>query len=286
MNGSMDGVDVFEALAESYYALCVAIGPAKGVSGRSHGLRFGSLGGGIPDINRLMPTRTAHETADADLDAALEQLRGSPVLSAWIPLEPSPADIADRFLARGFRPNPGDRPEPAMAADLRNLPSQLPLPGVEILRVASRRDVDTANRVLAEGFEAPPEVGTFLADLTADAVLDAGGSVRTFLATLGGRPVATALASVHAGVVGIYSVATVPEARGRGLGRAVTLAAMDEGASRGATVAVLEASEMGRPVYERLGFEETGRYRILIRNTEDAMSAVRPGHVEGRAIGR
>jgi ribosomal protein S18 acetylase RimI-like enzyme len=63
----------------------------------------------------------------------------------------------------------------------------------------------------------------------------------------------------------ISNVATLPEARNRGLGRAVTLAAMHAGAEAGATIAVLESSEMGLNVYRRLGFEEFGRYKVLAR---------------------
>jgi GNAT superfamily N-acetyltransferase len=263
----MDGLDVFEALAASYHALCVAVRTGNVVVGEAPGLRFGSLGGGIPDINRLMPTHMADATADRDLDAALEELRESPVLSAWIPPDASPADIADRFLARGFQPAQGDG-DPAMVADLETVPAQRSMPGVEIRRVATRDEVDAANRALADGFEAPTEMGTFFANLTAGAVLDPAGSARTFLATLEGRPVATALAFVHAGVLAVYSVATVPDARGLGLGRAVTIAAMQEGADRGAGAAVLEASTMGRPVYEKLGFQVAGRYQILSRTAD------------------
>ena len=70
-------------------------------------------------------------------------------------------------------------------------------------------------------------------------------------------------------LVGIYSVATVPDARGGGLGRAVTLAAMRDGATAGARHAILESSSMGLPVYSRLGFVEAGRYEVLIRRRED-----------------
>lgn len=58
---------------------------------------------------------------------------------------------------------------------------------------------------------------------------------------------------------------TVADARGRGFGRAVTLAAMHAGAEAGAAVAVLQSTEMGHGVYRRLGFEEFGRYRDLVR---------------------
>ncbi len=54
--------------------------------------------------------------------------------------------------------------------------------------------------------------------------------------------------------MGIYYVATLPAARGRGIGRAVTLAPLLEARARGYRVAVQHSTEMGVFVYQRLGF--------------------------------
>jgi predicted acetyltransferase len=68
---------------------------------------------------------------------------------------------------------------------------------------------------------------------------------------------------VDRGVV-ILNVTTIPEFRGRGFGRALTLAAMRAGAELGARIAVLQSTEMGHGVYRRLGFEPFGRYRRCV----------------------
>jgi ribosomal protein S18 acetylase RimI-like enzyme len=85
------------------------------------------------------------------------------------------------------------------------------------------------------------------------------------LARRSGQPVATALAVVDGDAVVIYNVATLPEARGRGIGAAITLAALRDARSGGATLGVLESSEIGYGVYRRIGFREAGRFRILVR---------------------
>src|SRR5205809_413620 len=95
-----------------------------------------------------------------------------------------------------------------------------------------------------------------------------GGSGRTTGLTIsesvGGddRPVGTALGVVDGPVLGIFNVATVPDARRRGVGRAVMLAAMRDGANRGCRLAVLQSSDMGHTVYERLGFRDFGTYEL------------------------
>jgi GNAT superfamily N-acetyltransferase len=80
----------------------------------------------------------------------------------------------------------------------------------------------------------------------------------------GGGPVAAAWTCVSHGFAGIGFVGTLEAARGRGLGAAVTAAAMRLGADMGAQRSVLQASPMGRPVYARIGFREVGRYRLLV----------------------
>jgi GNAT superfamily N-acetyltransferase len=56
----------------------------------------------------------------------------------------------------------------------------------------------------------------------------------------------------------IGALGVVPGARRRGLGAALTEAAAGWLQDRGASTVLLYATEMGRPVYERLGFEHDG----------------------------
>lgn len=55
-------------------------------------------------------------------------------------------------------------------------------------------------------------------------------------------------------MIGVFNIAVVPSARGRGLGRALTEAALRDGVAAGADAAYLHASPMGRPLYEAMGF--------------------------------
>jgi predicted N-acetyltransferase YhbS len=62
----------------------------------------------------------------------------------------------------------------------------------------------------------------------------------------------------------IGALGVLPEARRRGVGEALTRAACDRLRERGAETVLLFATDMGRPLYERLGFE-----------TEDTVTAWR-----------
>jgi hypothetical protein len=76
-----------------------------------------------------------------------------------------------------------------------------------------------------------------------------------------GLPVSTGLTMLKIGIAWIGWVATRPEARGHGYGRLATIAAVRPGFKLGGTLASLEATSMGVPIYLRLGFREILRYR-------------------------
>ena len=75
-----------------------------------------------------------------------------------------------------------------------------------------------------------------------------------FRSRLDGRAIATSLGLLIDGTVAIFNVATAADARRRGAGGAITAAAMTAAQAKGARWAHLESSDMGRSVYERLGF--------------------------------
>jgi hypothetical protein len=78
-----------------------------------------------------------------------------------------------------------------------------------------------------------------------------GDDFRVWLGRVDGRPVTTATAYLAEGFVGVYAVATTGDARGHGYGEAVTWAAT---LCRPDLPAILQASEAGRPIYERMGY--------------------------------
>jgi len=78
--------------------------------------------------------------------------------------------------------------------------------------------------------------------------------VRLFAGKVDGAVVATSLLAVTGAVAGIYWVGTLEGVRRRGYGEALTWAAVAGGREAGCRVASLQASQLGRPVYARMGF--------------------------------
>ena len=135
-----------------------------------------------------------------------------------------------------------------------------PPTGLEIHLATDRSTFEGHVTVVAEGFGMPfALVRRFLGPQ----VLEIAG-IAILVGSRAGEPVATAMAFVADGTVGVYNVATIETARRRGYGAALTRRAIDEGRRHGADVAILQSSTMGRPVYEAIGFRETAEFRVFV----------------------
>ena len=90
-----------------------------------------------------------------------------------------------------------------------------------------------------------------------------------YVGYLDGTPVATAQLVVSDGVGGLYYVGTAETHRKRGFGERITRAAIAAGAEQGCDMFSLQASPLGRPVYERIGFRQVAEYHTYVPK-EDA----------------
>ncbi|MCG5452166.1 GNAT family N-acetyltransferase [Micromonospora hortensis] len=119
-----------------------------------------------------------------------------------------------------------------------------------LVRQVGAAENDLYTDALTRSFEVPE--GLF-GSLMGGAVLDAD-PITGYLAEESGRPVGTGLGMRTAGVIGVFNIAVVPSARGRGLGRVITETVLRDGIAAGADAAYLHTSVMGRPLYESMGF--------------------------------
>lgn len=150
---------------------------------------------------------------------------------------------------------------PEMTRGEELAPPELP-PGAELRRLTAVEQASDFWRVATASYASigfPPEV---FAGYTNHAGLLADNVV-AFVALLDDEPVSIAMTMVSHGVAGIYWVGSLEQARGKGLGRAVTVAATNAGFDLGADLASLQASPMGKPIYEALGYETAFDYRMF-----------------------
>lgn len=217
----------------------------------SSGVRFRA-------INAAALADLAPATASRRIEEAVDWLSARNDRWRWLVGPTSrPMDLEERLLTSGLA-HIGDTP--GMALDLGGWEVGAPIQeGVTIDLVRDHEGLDRWRDVQQRGLALDDESTEAWWVAHRRAGFDPALPLRNWVASLDGAPVAAAALFVGAGVAGIYNVCTVPEARGRGIGRAVTGAALDEAASRGLRLAVLGSSEMGYSVYRRLGFREVSR---------------------------
>ena len=166
-------------------------------------------------------------------------------------------DLAGAAEAAGLQPV-YEMPEMTLGKKLAE--PELP-PGGELHKLTTTDQAIDFWRVATTSYASigfPPEV---FAGYTNHVGLLAENVV-AFLALLDGEPVSIAMTIVSNGVAGIYWVGSLEQARGKGLGRAVTVAATNAGFDLGADLASLQASPMGKSIYLELGYETVFEYQM------------------------
>lgn len=134
--------------------------------------------------------------------------------------------------------------------------------GYEIREVLSIPDFNAYMKVFCESFGYDGEqVELMRSHFEANVGMKQYPALRRFIAWSGDTAVAVSSSWTYAGVNGVYSVATLPAHRGRGIGSAMARHAALSGAPLSG-VAVLQATEKSAALYRNLGFEDCGKYSV------------------------
>jgi len=219
----------------------------------------------MPDyfMNLVVCTELPSAGIDELIEDALRHFRSLNVKRlSWLAEEGIPAiQLRKCLVAHGLTFDKSFAIE--MAANLMTLPDNLPLPtGLKIIPVQDEDALLKWIHVISTSFGVPEEFESTWYDLFVEAVFDL--PFRCYLALLDGQPVGTSQLFLSAGVAGIYNVTCVPEARGQGIGAAITLAALLYARDIEYHIGILQASELGYRVYRRLGFQDFGQLSVYL----------------------
>lgn len=179
----------------------------------------------------------------------------------------APTDLERRLLDLGAAPNPTESELTAMVLDHEPPPTPI---DVAIRRVETFEDYVAKWEILFAAFEMPEaERDAVRATLGARwAQLLADETGWTYLALIDGVPAAFgALRRTEPGPLYLSGGATLPSSRGRGLYRALVRARWEDAVRLAAGALVVQASDMSRPILERLGFRATGAIKLLVDRT-------------------
>jgi GNAT superfamily N-acetyltransferase len=221
---------------------------------RRPGLVLSSSGLPLPFLNVAFVTepQADPEAAVTEAQAFYAGLRMPWLLRIRAGLDPGFEEAAAHLGLQDAGDVPGMvlhplTPAPQRAADLR------------CVRVEGEQDVAVLAAIIVEAFGRAEQLATAFTP----ALLDASG-VEAYAGYVADEPVASALLMRTGDVAGIYGIGTREAWRGRGIGEAITWHAAEQGRRAGCTTASLQASDMGRPVYERMGFRTIAQYRTYL----------------------
>ena len=126
------------------------------------------------------------------------------------------------------------------------------------LQISEREDYAEMARLNEVAYGYPP--GDFRA--VAEAAMP---GLRIYFAELEGEPVATLAIWPHGSDAVVIWVATVPEARGRGVSTRLLAHALAAARDAGLETTTLQATKLGAPVYARLGYRDYGAMHMWER---------------------
>jgi GNAT superfamily N-acetyltransferase len=245
--------EIVRALAHNWHAVRRSFAAYPGVQVHDDAKAFW-FSTGIPSgwFNAVLYAHFTPEEAEVEIEHICAHFKALGLPWLWfIDAASGPADLAERLQARGMQHLWDCR---NMGMRLPDAPLARPLPP-EVAIYAVNDEATFAlwrTMVLTEDDDADGATSPSVALQLATAQ---SPDKQHFVATMLGEPVARATIVYAAGIAGVYAVETLPAARGRGLGTAITCVALDHAREQGYEVAALQASQMGFNIYTRIGFD-------------------------------
>jgi GNAT superfamily N-acetyltransferase len=223
---------------------------------RERGIALNATGIPVILFNQLMVTdEDADEAAFEDGVAILRERQAPFVVNLrdetddrWVP-------TVQRL---GLVPISEEPWMPGMAVHPLPEPRGLAVPaGLEIRRATDEAGIEGHIAAASAGFGIPE---AWFRGIFDERLLD-DPDVAVYTGYVDGDAALSGLGFRSGNTIGVYNIATVEAYRKRGFGGAMTARVVDDGAAAGCDVAILQSSDMGYPIYERMGFRTVVRYR-------------------------
>ena len=213
------------------------------------GVNMGLIAGGA------LGEGSGEEAASRALGEMVDRIRAKKVPATLLLAGQAAVNLAGQAAGLGLRPQ---KSAPLMT-HLEDRGSPRPS-AYRVEAITTEASLADSHRLVSEAFGDSLEV---VSRAVGPRVLDAPGTT-IFLACDDHRPVST-VTTVRAGpLVGIFNIATPPDAQRRGAAAAVLEHAMAYHRERGARLFYLLANDASKPLYERLGFEAAAEVAIYL----------------------
>jgi ribosomal protein S18 acetylase RimI-like enzyme len=207
-----------------------------------------------PRFNNVLRAQISPDRIDSAIEMAINRCKLNNVpLLWWTGPATRPADLGSYLMAHGLIKK---EEKPGMAVDIFHMSEAPPAPaGLSIERVAEMETLRKWCKIMGAGFGLPNLAIDAFLDFKAALGFSSQMPLQNYVGWLNGEPVATSTIVLGAGVAGIYNITTVSDARGKGIGYAMTHHLLEQARAKGYRVGVLYASKMGKNIYLKMGFK-------------------------------
>ena len=211
----------------------------------SHGVNF-------PAYQGVTNFRAPTEVWDEKIEEVISWFRERSLPFMWMPSPDQDPGFEERLIEHGLQ---SGIPR-GMSVDLNILPEKHENPtDLEIRMVRTPDEMEKFFEIWCTAYPMPNPLAETFCNATKSIDYTSGENACFFLGYLDGEPVATSKIFLGGGVAGLWWVTTLPSARGRGVGTAMTLKPLLLAREKGYRMATLQATDMGRPLYTKLGFQ-------------------------------
>jgi Acetyltransferases len=248
----------------SYINYCSGIAGARTLSMPHHIAAITGIA--QPALNAITHVRFTAAQVEQQISSALEPFRAQQLpMLWWLFPGTQPHNLGEALTEQGMQYIGAT---PGMIIRLADLPTATAIrhpPQMSIEEVCDEKTLHEWIRTSALAFdeeaaEVDPEYIIFERNL-------GWGSqrpYRRFLGRIAGEPVATAALFIGAGVIGLYSVGTLPAMRHQGIASMLSLTALQAAGTQHYRFGILQTTEQGFDMYYRLGFRECCRIQNYI----------------------
>lgn len=171
--------------------------------------------------------------------------------SWWVGPGDSPSNLKELLIKQGLTPKENDY---GMYLDLKNY-NPKPVEKLKIIQVETKDHLKEFDQVHVQSFGNPKAFDLIFSKIPLKAYTG-NAPYRFFTGYINKKAVTTGVLVFHAGVVGIYFIITLPEERRKGYATEMMDYLLTIAKNEKKTTAVLQASEDGKKVYQKMDFKE------------------------------
>jgi len=203
--------------------------------------------------SRVFMANFDEECASKDIEQIISRIKELNIPVLWFVTPMSrPKNMESILKDYGFK---YQKDWIAMAVDLKTVPENFGIPeGMEIKEVLNLEGLKTWTDVLVKSFEFPEIAVSYKKYFINSGIQNP--SFHYYLGIFNGDPVASAVLFEGEEAAGLFYIGTISEVRRKGIAKAMVYHILNEAKNKGYTISVLQASEMGYPLYKKIGFKK------------------------------